>query len=76
MANVTLSLKRSKSEQDYTCGVCGASFMPLEDSGARHFTIKSGDQEPVTAWMCGGCYSKWSGGATVTLKSNAVTNPQ
>jgi hypothetical protein len=74
MANVTISLKRSKSDQDYRCGVCGATFMPLEDSGARLFTVKSGDQEPLTAWLCGGCVSKWSGGTTVTLKMAAVTS--
>jgi hypothetical protein len=76
MPNVTISLKRSKSEQDCPCGVCGATFMPLEDSGARLFTVKSGDQEPLTAWMCGGCFSKWSGGSTVTLKAALVpSNP-
>lgn len=76
MPNVTISLKRTKSEQEQTCGVCGAAFVPLEDSGARVFTVKSGDQEPLTALMCGGCHSKCSGGATVTLKAGPVpSNP-
>jgi hypothetical protein len=72
MPNVTISLKRTKSEREQTCGVCGAAFVPVEDSGARVFTVKSGDQEPLTALMCGGCHSKWSGGTTVTLKAATV----
>ncbi|HYT67680.1 MAG TPA: hypothetical protein VEL51_14720 [Vicinamibacterales bacterium] len=69
MPNVTISLRRTKSEQEQTCGVCGASFAPIEDSGSRVLTVKAGDGEPLTALMCGGCHSKWSGGTTVTLKA-------
>jgi hypothetical protein len=72
MPNVMISLKRTKSEQDHTCGVCGASFVPLEDSGCRIFTVKTGDQEALTAMMCGGCHSKWAGGTTMTLKAAPV----
>jgi hypothetical protein len=66
MANLTISLKRSRSEDEHRCGVCGAGFAPIEDSGSRIFSVKSGDQT-VAAIMCGGCYSKWSAGTTVTL---------
>ena len=75
MANVTMSLKRTKSEAEQRCGVCGASFAPIEDSGSRVVMVKSGDQDAVTGLMCGGCFSKWTGGATVTLKAAAVTSP-
>jgi hypothetical protein len=75
MANVTISLKRTKSDQEQTCGVCGAVFVPLEDSGARVFAVKTGDQEPLSALMCGGCHSKWSGGTTVTLKAAPIPRP-
>ena len=70
MPSVTISLKRTKSERDQACGVCGASFVPLEDSGARVFTVTSGDQEPLTGLLCGGCHSKWSSGTTITLIAN------
>jgi hypothetical protein len=68
MPNLTISLKRTRSEEEHRCGVCGASFAPIEDSGSRILSVKSGDQEPLTAIMCGGCHSKWSAGTTVTLK--------
>jgi hypothetical protein len=69
MPNVTISLRRTTSEQEQSCGVCGASFVPIEDSGSRVFSVKTGDQDALTALMCGGCHSKWSGGTTVTLKA-------
>jgi hypothetical protein len=69
MPNVTISLRRTRSEEEQACGVCGARFMPIEDSGSRVFSVKAGDQDPLTALMCGGCHSKWSGGTTVTLKA-------
>jgi hypothetical protein len=69
MPNVVISLKRTRSEHEHRCGVCGASFAPLEDSGSRIFSVKTGDQETLTAIMCGGCTSKWSAGTTVTLKA-------
>ena len=69
MPNVVISLKRTRSEDEHRCGVCGASFAPFEDSGSRIFSVKTGDQETLTAIMCGGCHSKWSGGSTVTLKA-------
>lgn len=69
MPNVTISLRRTKSEVEQACGVCGALFMPIEDSGSRVFSIRTGDQDALTALMCGGCHSKWAGGTTVTLKA-------
>ena len=67
MSKVTISLKRTRSEQEQACGVCGARFAPIEDSGARVLTLKAGDQPAVTGLLCGGCHSKWSAGSTVTL---------
>ena len=75
MTNLTLSLKRSKSEADQRCGVCGATFAPIEDSGCRVFTLKVADQPEVTAMMCGGCHSKWAGGTTVTLRAAPPAAP-
>jgi hypothetical protein len=72
MANVTISLKRTRSEAEQRCGVCGASFAPIEDSGSRIFSVKTADQETLSAIMCGGCHSKWSGGTTVTLKAAPI----
>jgi hypothetical protein len=69
MTNLTLSLKRTKSEADHRCGVCGATFAPIEDSGCRIVTVKVADQEPLTGAMCGGCHSKWAGGTTMTLRA-------
>ena len=62
------SLKRTKSDVEQRCSVCEAAFAPIEDSGCRIVTVKLADQEPVTALLCGGCHSKWSGGATVTAR--------
>ena len=70
MAEVTISLKRITSEDEQPCGVCGAAFIPAEDSGSRIFTIDTGKQDFV-AVMCGGCHSKWSHGATVRIRSRA-----
>jgi len=69
MPNVVISLKRTRSDQEQPCGVCGARFIPLEDSGARVLQVKTPDQEALTALMCGGCHSKWSSGTTVTLNA-------
>jgi hypothetical protein len=72
MTNLTLALKRTKSEAEHRCGVCGATFAPIEDSGCRILTVKVAEQEPLTAAMCGGCHSKWAGGSTVTLRAAAA----
>jgi hypothetical protein len=70
MAEVTLSLKHVPSEAEVPCGVCGAAFIPAEDSGSRAFTIGTGKQD-FNAVMCGGCHSKWTHGATVRIRSRA-----
>ena len=68
MAEVSLSLKHIPATTDQNCGVCGASFIPAEDSGSRSLTIGTGKQDFV-AIMCGGCHSKWSHGATIRIRS-------
>ena len=73
MPNLTIALKRTKSEAEHRCGVCGASFAPNEDSGSRILTVKSGDDAAVTGIMCGGCHSKWSAGTQVVLKAAPQT---
>jgi hypothetical protein len=70
MAEVTISLKRVTSEDEQPCGVCGAAFIPAEDSGSRALTIATGKQDFVSL-MCGGCHSKWAHGATVRIRSRA-----
>ena len=35
MAEVTISLKHVASQDEEPCGVCGAAFIPAEDSGSR-----------------------------------------
>lgn len=69
MPNVVLSLKRTRSDQEQPCAVCGAPFIPLEDSGSRVFKLKTPDQDILSGLMCGGCHSKWSSGTTVTLNA-------
>jgi hypothetical protein len=69
MPTVILSLKRTRSDQEQPCGVCGAAFIPLEDSGARVLKMKTPEQDILTGLMCGGCHSKWSGGTTVNLNT-------
>jgi len=68
MPSLTLSTKHIPSDTEQPCAVCGARFAPSEDSGSRVLSMKTGDQPAVTALMCGGCYSKWSHGATVTAR--------
>lgn len=72
MAAVTISLKHHPTPEEQACGVCGAPFIPVEDSGSRVLGLKSGTQE-FAFLMCGGCYSKWSHGATVTVRSMNAT---
>jgi len=68
MASVTISLRHQPASEEQSCGVCGASFIPVEDSGSRMLGLKSGTQE-FSFLMCGGCHSKWTHGATVTIRS-------
>jgi hypothetical protein len=71
MTSLTLSLKHIRSDREQPCGVCGAQSASSEDSGSRVLSIKAPEQETFTAMLCGGCYSKWSHGTTVTLRANA-----
>jgi hypothetical protein len=68
MTNVTISVKHVKSNSDQPCGVCGAMFVPAEDSGSRVISLSGFGSEPVASVLCGGCYSKWSHGTSVTLR--------
>jgi hypothetical protein len=65
---MTVSLKHAPFRDDQTCGACGASFVPEEDSGSRMITLSPTGTEPFAALMCGGCHSKWSHGSTLTLR--------
>ena len=70
MPNVTMSLRPARGQQEQRCGVCGADFVPAEDSGSRTFSFRTAADQPVlTGLLCGGCHSKWSHGTTVTLKA-------
>ena len=68
MESLIVSLKHVASTRDQPCGVCGADFVPAEDSGSRVFSIRPAGEEPFGALMCGGCYSKWTHGQPVTLR--------
>jgi len=70
MNTLTLSVIHVKSNREQPCGVCGAQFVPSEDTGSRVLSIKAPAQEPLGALMCGGCYSKWSHGTTVTVQAS------
>ena len=69
MPNVMISLTRTRSDQEQPCGVCGARFVPLEDSGSRVLKVRTTNGETVSGLLCGGCHSKWSSGTTVTLNA-------
>ena len=74
MAEISLSLKHVPSQAEESCGVCGATFVPAEDSGSRGVTIGTGKQDFV-ALMCAGCHSKWAHGATIRIRSRQLANP-
>ena len=74
MTTLTLSVTHVKSNQEQPCAVCGAEFVPREDTGSRVLSITSVPQAPFVALICGGCYSKWSHGTTVTVRGNAALN--
>jgi hypothetical protein len=75
MAEVTISLRHDAAADERTCGVCGAEFIPAEDSGSRVLGLKSGTQE-FAFLLCGGCHSKWSHGAVVRMRSMPVSSSQ
>lgn len=68
MAEITMSLKRAPHDNEQPCGACRSLFIPVEDSGARVLTLKSGPQE-FAFLLCGGCHSKWVHGAVTTMRS-------
>lgn len=68
MAQVTLSLRHQPATEEQNCGVCGAVFVPQEDTGSRLLGLKSGSQE-FAFLLCGGCHSKWAHGATIQARS-------
>jgi hypothetical protein len=71
MASVTISLRHQPAAEEQPCGVCGAIFVPAEDSGSHVLGLKSGAQE-FFFLMCGGCHSKWTHGTVVTVRSQAA----
>lgn len=71
MDALTISLRHVASQRNQPCAVCGALFVPAEDSGSRVLSIKAPAQEAVGGLMCGGCCSKWASGATITIRANA-----
>lgn len=72
MTSLSTSVVHVRSDHEQPCAVCRERFVPSEDSGSRVLSIKGPEQEPFSALMCGGCYSKWSHGATVTLRATAI----
>jgi hypothetical protein len=66
---ITLSLSHVRSDREQQCGICGARFVSTEDTGSRVFSMDAPDREPFRAAMCGGCYSKWSHGTTMTVRN-------
>ena len=70
----TMRLTRTQSVHDQLCGVCGAEFVPAEDSGSRQLSLMLADKEPFSVLMCGGCHSKWSHGVTVTVRRGGETS--
>ena len=68
MKDVTVSVKHMASQRSQPCGVCSAAFVPAEDSGSRVFSMKVPHQDVFEVLLCGGCYSKWSHGMTVTIR--------
>jgi hypothetical protein len=70
MEVLTISVKHVASQRNQPCGVCRAVFVPAEDSGSRVLSIKAQAQDVFGALLCGGCYSKWSHGTTVTIRQH------
>jgi len=72
MDSVKISVKHVASQRDQPCGVCAAMFVPAEDSGSRVLSMSLPRQETFGALLCGGCYSKWTHGATISLRQNVA----
>ena len=71
MTPLTLSLTRVQSAHEQPCAVCGAEFVPAEDSGSRLLSLMPAGQEPFGVLMCGGCHSRWSHGVPVTARGRS-----
>ncbi len=67
---MTISVRHVASQRNQPCGVCSAMFIPAEDPGSRVLSMSLPQQETFGGLLCGGCYSKWSHGTTVTLRQN------
>jgi hypothetical protein len=72
MDSVTISVKHVASQRDQPCAACAAMFVPGEDSGSRVLSMSLPQQETFGALLCGGCYSKWTHGTTVSLRRNVA----
>jgi hypothetical protein len=72
MDPLTISLRHVGSQREQPCAACGARFVPAEDAGSRVLSIQAPAQEALGGLMCGGCYSKWSHGATITIGAGAA----
>lgn len=70
MKTLTISAKHVESARNQPCAACTAFFVPSEDSGSRVLAINLPGEDAFGALMCGGCFSKWTHGATVTLRQN------
>jgi hypothetical protein len=66
MDTLTISLKHVSSQREQPCAAC----VPAEDSGSRVLSFQAPAQAAFGGLMCGGCYSKWSHGATITIRAN------
>jgi len=72
MKILNVSVKHVPSPRDQPCGVCAAIFNPAEDSGSRVLSVKAPDEDVYGALMCGGCYSKWAHGMTVSVRQKSA----
>jgi hypothetical protein len=72
MRTLTISVKHVSSARSQPCDACGAHFVPGEDSGSRVLSVKAPEQDAFGALLCGGCYSKWAHGTTMTLRQHVA----
>jgi len=73
MDSLTISMKHVASNREQPCGVCGANFVPAEDSGSRVLSLKPAGGQAIGALMCGGCHSKWTHGQAMTLRPKSAS---
>jgi hypothetical protein len=71
MKTLTISVKHVASAKSQPCAACQSGFVPAEDTGSRVLSIKAPEESAFGALLCGGCYSKWVHGTSVTLRQNA-----